>query len=298
MCALICVLLCCVVIAGCYHPRGGVWAYRASSYPMPREGTINQTMVVLPFQDSRPYGNTRELFDLRWPIPMIPLIPNGTADYARPEAPDVPKLERYFYEIMTNQALPTSQWQFNPAQDFAQATTEELTASGLFKKVVLAVHPAEEDVILRVELKSTRYRAKVLRYGLGIIGMVLFFHGAPMASVENELDVEFVLEERVTGKLLWRKSYHTTKDGTFFFYWSPPDFYYDVLFKTILQDVVKNLQTTLATKKGVFPPNWIPAAISLLPHSQSTARDEAGVPPADGILADRQWLQPASWETQ
>jgi len=292
---LVCVLFCYVVIAGCYHPRG-VWAYRPSPYPIPREGTINQTIVVLPFKDSRPIQNTSKFFGM--PMLLVPLIPYGWADYSRPESPEAVKLEdvaRDYDALFRPWAI--TQWQFRPEKDFAEATVEEFNASRLFKEAVFSEQASDGDFILRGELKATRYKAKAHTYGLGFFAWFPMMLGAPVGNVTNELMVEFVLEERVTGRPLWHKGYHKTKDATFFLYWSPPEFYYDVLFKTILEDVVKDLEATLASKKAAFPPNRTPAAISLLPHSQSAARDEAGVPLADRFLGHRQRFLTASWGT-
>jgi hypothetical protein len=136
-------------------------------------------------------------------------------------------------------------WQFRPERDFPAAAAEELSVSGVFKEFVLSEQIAGGDLILRGELKSTRYLAKAYMYGLGLLGLPLGMVGAPIGHVSNELAIELVLEERVTGASLWRKSYHETKEATFYLYWMPPEFYYDKLFNSIMRDVVKSLQAEL-----------------------------------------------------
>jgi hypothetical protein len=69
--------------------------------------------------------------------------------------------------------------------------------------------------------------------------------GAPIGHVSNELAIDFVLEERVTGASLWRKSYHETEQATLYLYSMPPEFYYDKLFNRIMQDVVESLRAEL-----------------------------------------------------
>jgi len=169
------------------------------------------------------------------PVLLLPLIPSGWADYARPESPVTEKIHE------------GTSWQFRPDQDFAEAAAEELLESGLFKKVVFSERGSDGDLIFRGELKSTRYLANMYTYGLGLVGaFFLGCLGAPIAHVSNELIIDLTLEERTTGTVLWHKSYHETKEATFFAYWMPPDFYYDRLFALVMQDVVKSLQAELS----------------------------------------------------
>lgn len=261
---LVCVLFCCILSAGCSHPRGA-WVYRASSYPTATEAVIKQTIVVLPFKDSRPTENTSKFFGM--PMLLIPLIPYGWADYSRPESPQTVKLQDVMEQEINGPVIgqAINPWQFRPEKDFAEATVEELNWSRLFKGVAFSEQATDGDLILRGELKSTRYRAKAYTYGLGPLGWFPIMLGAPIGSVSNELDVEFVLEERVTGTQRWHKSYHETKDATFFLYWSPPDFYYDELFNRILQDVVKSLQAELTPR--LSSPTQGGSAVPMRPSS-------------------------------
>lgn len=245
--ALVCVLVCWMLSASCSHPRGA-WEYRASSYPATAQPALNRTVVVVPFKDSRPNENTTKFFGM--PMLMIPLIPYGWADYARPEDPATVKLQDVFiggYDAMFHRDRITA-WQFRPERDFAAAAAEELSVSGFFKEVVFSEQVADRDLVLRGELTSTRYLAKAYMYGLGLLVLPLGMVGAPIGHVSNELAIEFVLEERVTGASLWRKSYHETKEATCYLYWMPPEFYYDKLFNSIMRDVVKSLQAELPAR--------------------------------------------------
>jgi hypothetical protein len=236
--AFVCVLVCGMLSASCSHPRGA-WEYRASSYPATAQPVLNKTVAVVPFKDSRPNENKTKFFGM--PMLMIPLIPYGWADYARPEDPATVKL----YDVLVG---GYTAWQYSPERDFAAAAAEELSVSGFFKEVVFSEQVADRDLILRGELKSTHYLAKVYTYGLGPLQFALGMVGAPIGHVSNELAIEFVLEERVTGASLWRKSYHETKEATFYMYWMPPEFYYDKLFNSIMRDVVKSLQAELPAR--------------------------------------------------
>ena len=184
------------------------------------------------------------------PMLLIPLIPYGWADYARPEHPSTVKLWDVAvrgYDAVFWPDLITA-WQFRPERDFPAAAAEELRVSGFFKEVVFSDQVADRDLILRGELLSTRYLAKSYFYGLGPFLYALWMVGAPIGHVSNELAIEFVLEERVTGASLWRKSYHETEGATVYLYWMSPEFYYDKLFNSIMRDVVKSLQAELPAR--------------------------------------------------
>jgi len=64
-----------------------------------------------------------------------------------------------------------------------------------------------------------------------------------MGTVTKELGIENHLEDRVTGAVLWRKKYHDTYESTVWIYKIPREFNYDILYKTMLRDVVKELKT-------------------------------------------------------
>ena len=240
-----CLLVCCMLSASCF-PRWEHWDYRANSYPATTQSAVNKTVAVVPLKDSRPNESTTMFF--RLPMSLIPLIPYGWAEYARPEDPATLKLHDALVEEAYGQNYsPTPiPWQFSPERDLPGAASHELSISGFFKEVVFSDQVADRDLILRGELLSTRYLAKQYLYGLGPVRFALWVVGAPMGHVSNELAIEFVLEERVTGASLWRKRYHETEEATFFLYRMPPEFYYGKLFNRIMRDVVESLRAELA----------------------------------------------------
>ena len=183
---------------------------------------------------------------------LIPFVPYGWADYARPESRRTVKLEDAVggyggsgYDAWFNPQGITP-WRFTPDKDCAEAAVEELNESGLFEEVVFSERGSDGDLIFRGELKSTHYKAEAYTYGLSVALFLAGFAGAPIGHVSNELVVDLTLEERTTGTVLWHKSYHETKEVTLFAYWMPPGFHYDRLFALIMRDVVKSLRTELS----------------------------------------------------
>ncbi len=115
--AVVCVLVCCMLSASCSH-RWEAWDYRANSYPATTQPALNKTVVVVSFKDSRPNEN-RTMFFGR-PMLLIPLIPYGWADYARPEDPATVKLRNAVVEEAygPNYSPMPIPWEFRPERDF------------------------------------------------------------------------------------------------------------------------------------------------------------------------------------
>jgi hypothetical protein len=202
------------------------WRYEADSYPAASESLVRKRLVVLPFKDSRSDANVAASVQLL----LIPLVPYVRTDLSLPEAGG--------WSIGTS----SEAWKFRPREDLARGAAEELRASGIFKEVILSRYPSEEDVVLYGEVKSTRYRYSGTAFGLSFIGGFLLALGLPGEIVTNELAIEFHLDDRVTGEVLWRKNYSDSYEKTFGIYNPPRLFNYDTMYKKMLRDAVRDLE--------------------------------------------------------
>jgi len=213
---------------GCVaHQRA--WRYSVDSYPTGKSPILSRRVAVPPFRDSRPDRNEDALL-----VYLFPLVPFGWVDYSTPEAGN-------------SKITSFPAWHFRPTQDFAMAAAEELDASGLFKEVFFTSRASEGDFVLKGEVKSTRYWGKNITYGLSLYAPGVWFLGLPMGTIHNELEVEFTLVDPLTGESLWHKSYNMTyHKSPFWIYKMPSDFDYDNLFKAMMKDVVKSLESTLS----------------------------------------------------
>ncbi len=219
----------CLFLSGCSSQR--LWRYSTDSYPTDRQSILSRRVAVLPFRDSRPDKNVNAIM-----LQMIPLVPFGWADYSTPEAGN---------SKMTS--FPV--WHFKPTEDFAKAAAEELHASGLFKEAFFTSRASEGDLILQGDIKSTHYWGKIITYGLSFYAPGAWMLGLPTGTIHNDLEVEFTLVDPLTGESLWRKSYNRTyHKSPFWIYKMPSDFDYDNLFKAMMRDVVKSLESTLADR--------------------------------------------------
>lgn len=209
---------------GCATQRG--WRYTPSSMQS-RKPLINKTLAVAPFVDAREDKNKDSLL-----MYMVPIVPYGKCDYSAPEGGGQ-KLS----------SMPI--WQFRPSEDLAKAAAEELNASGLFKEVFFTQRPSEGDLVFRGKINSTRYKGKMMSYGLSVYGPMLWLIGLPAGNVENELNVDFSLEDNSTKEKLWSKNFEEEYKKTAFIYNLPSDFAYDILYKKALLDAIKDIENSL-----------------------------------------------------
>jgi len=212
-----------VLLSGCASQR--VWMYKAESY-VKTKPLVNKTVAVLPLLDRRENIN-RDLIGLG----MIPLMPFGWQEMYCPEG--------------GQRHLMSGIWLFRPPEDFAKAIAEELRNSGIFEDVFFTYKASEGDLVLRGQLKSTYYKGKMLTYCISGLSGYLWLIGAPCASVQNELEIQFQLENSIDNQILWESSYRKTKKSMSWIYAMKPDFFYDELLKEIMKDAVKSLKREL-----------------------------------------------------
>lgn len=222
---------CCLLASGCM-PHATIWNYLVESYQPTSQPLTQKRLVVPPFKDSRPTTN-----EDAGALIYIPLMPYGWLDYALPEG-------AFAFAV---ELVPVHQ--FRPKDDLARAAADELRASGIFKEVNAAPRAIEGDLVLHGEIKSTRYYAILLSYGLSIAAGFPWLIGLPAGKVINELVVEFSFEDSGTSTVLWRKRYEEKYQATIWMPYSlPRQFDYAAMYKTMLRDVVQNLRQELTSR--------------------------------------------------
>ena len=218
----------CFVASGCISDMT-VWRYTPDSYSLTSKPLTQKRLLVPPFKDSRPDSNINA-------ETLATILPLGWLDYSLPEG------------LYPGQAMDVSggkgidSQQFKPKNNFARAAAEELHTSGLFKEVMFAPRDSEGDLVLYGEVMATHHHRTVVTYGVSVLGAYLWFIGLPVGTISNELEIEFQLEDRVTGAVLWRKKYQDRYKAIRWLYKSSREFNYDTLYKPMLRDVVKELK--------------------------------------------------------
>ncbi len=185
---------------------------------------IDKTVVVTPFNDQRINENNNMIG-----MYLIPLMPFGWQDLNTPEG----------VSMHVNSAL----WLWRPNEDIAKATAEELNNSRIFREVFYSTRASEGDLVLQGTIKSSKYKGKIITYGLSVYGPVLWLIGLPASNVSNELVVGFKLEDRKHNRTLWEKEYRDVISKTSMIYYLKSDFDYPDMLKKMLLNVVRDIKT-------------------------------------------------------
>ena len=101
-----------------------------------------------------------------------------------------PPFEEYYY--------PTS---------FPRALADDLAASGLFRSVEYVGDGSTEGYryVLGGTLHETPFRHTASSYGLGIVGVLLWFLPIPMLKATGGVNLDMELEDQETGQVVWQK---------------------------------------------------------------------------------------------
>ena len=186
--------------AGCSNTStfdySGAYGAMPTFAPLPG----NPTVGVLPAEDHRDAdtyaleNNSNESVGSYY-LGLIPLMPFGWHTMRHPE--------------QSGEFATLSQFYFNPSEDLAVASAISLKTSKLFAKVERVRDPANCDCtyLWRTKLRNTYYRGHIITYGLTYIFVPPFWIiGFPDALSTAELDVDFELVERATGRVVWRSN--------------------------------------------------------------------------------------------
>ncbi|MCP4176920.1 MAG: hypothetical protein GY756_04065 [bacterium] len=173
-----------LLMVGCV----GTFDYTASPNMVKAKKQTNYSVVVKDFKDVRPlYGSSAGYW-----IAYLPLMPYGTTVYNRPE-----KGKMY---------LGSVHFQFVPTRDLAKASFVSLKESKLFNSVLYATGPnigKDTTFTFTGDILSTYHNQKALTYCLSVFGSLFWFVGAPAGITINELEVNFMLINNKTNKIVW-----------------------------------------------------------------------------------------------
>lgn len=215
------------LLSGCASEKAWMYGAEPAAHTAP---VVEKSVSVPAFDDRRVNENSNN-----WGLYLIPLMPFGPQTLNTPEG--------------VNRHATSTQWQWRPNEDIAKATAQEFNSAGLFREVFFSNRASEGDWVLHGTINSTKYDGKILSYGLSAYGPMLWFLGLPAASVSNELDVTFALEDQKTKRTLWQKEYKEKMSAMSWIYSVKADFEYAALLKKILLQATKDMKADLAKKR-------------------------------------------------
>jgi len=200
-------ILCCLaalsaaLLAGCANTARFNYSAAPGSMValMPLAG--DPTVGVLPAEDLRdvvtyPDNDNANENTGSYYLGMIPLFPFGWRTMRHPD--------------QSREFATLSQFDFQPAEDLAEAAALSLRASRLFAKVVRVRDGKNSGCtyLWRTKLRDTHYRGYLVTYGITYIGApVLWLIGFPDGLSCGDLGVDFELVERASGKVVWKQSH-------------------------------------------------------------------------------------------
>jgi hypothetical protein len=199
------------------------WQYTSEQESV-NKPIINKSVSVIPFLDKRLSENHNMIG-----MYILPIMPFGWQELNVPEG---------FQGHITSTG-----WLWKPNEDIAKAVAEELNQSHLFKEVFFTNKASDGDISLLGTIKSTTYNGKIISYGLSVYGPMLWLIGLPAGTFNNELVLNFKLEDKKNSLVLWEKDYRQYMSKTTWLYYMPSDFEYSSMLKTILLQVIKDIQS-------------------------------------------------------
>jgi hypothetical protein len=190
-------------------------------------------VAVMPLTDKRQHENSNAVF-----LYLIPLMPFGMLNYDRPDT--------------ANGYTTHASYNFRPTEDLAKATVEELKQNKFFEEVFFTQREKEPgiDMIMSGELRDTKYKSKLITYGLSVEGPLLWFVGLPSSYVTNSVDFSLQLKRVSDGVVVWSHDVKAEWDKTagLYYNWGTEFDGYPLMVKNGLVEGMKKLAKEISEK--------------------------------------------------
>ncbi len=219
--------------SGCSTRAG--WQYEPS---LARQSAVHLPvdLAVDHFDDQRQTTNERYF----WAC-VIPLVPDCTSDYHRPEN--------------ANGFLTEAAYNFRPDDDLAEATAKELARTGIFRDVFLTERKADPGapLLMRGTITNTDWYGAEYSYLLGPYGSLPWLFGLPIGSARNSLELKLELVQVSDRRVLWSYKIHQTYQTTEGIYYNyATDFGYPQMFKAGIERAAASLQSYVESQPPHF----------------------------------------------
>lgn len=179
----------------------GYTVQRAMQPPQPMAGRL----AVVRFADARPprlYTKAARAF-----LTYVPLLPFVTLAYERNDE-NVNLLSEDIKQYGSYGDLPLAPPfdTYTYPLSFPRAIADDLAASGLFGSVeyVGDGETAGYDYVLSGQVRASPLFNSATSFGLGMAGVLLWILPVPMQKTSAEVSVDVTLEDRRSGRVIWR----------------------------------------------------------------------------------------------
>lgn len=214
-----------VGLVGCQQQRAWVYQPNARSSDQP---VLAASLVVPPFTDSRDNVNKNRIA-----VGYIPLVPYGWQEYKVPESSPM--------------HITSTQWTFNPKEDFAKAVAAEIENARIFRETFFSYKRSDGDWVLDGQIISTNYDGKLYMYCVSLFAPYLWMVGLPAGSVQNELTLELTLSNAGMPQPAWRGKFARTQSMVTWIYGMKADFTYDLMLKSIMDEALPQIRGAVKT---------------------------------------------------
>lgn len=214
------------LLASACGPQPRRWEYRPNAYA-PATATAGK-VVVLRYRDARPDDNTNLIG-----MYLLPFLPWGWTEQ------QVPEKESYH--------LTSSRWlSYAPVDDYPKALVADLRSTGLFSDASFASTEGDADYVVQGTIVTTQYDGRLMSYGLGPAGPMLWLFALPAASASNTLAVELSCTDRRSGRQILSKRYAPpTYDSRSNLYVRESDFEFAALLASVNREFTEDLRAAL-----------------------------------------------------
>ncbi|MEN8183661.1 MAG: hypothetical protein ABFS46_14120 [Myxococcota bacterium] len=173
--------------------------------------SLDRSLAVVPFEEARPprlYTTTGRLF-----LTYVPLIPYVTSPFERLDESVKKQSEGIEaggrgITMGATQGVAPPYEQYTYPRSFPRAISDDLNASGLFREVRFVEPDAvgDFDYVLRGSVRESPLRSTTTSFGLGMVGVLLWFIPVPMQKTTAGVTIDLRVESQETGEAVWARS--------------------------------------------------------------------------------------------
>ncbi len=211
---LLLIMLCLGITACASH----VWEYEPEA-KQKRPPVKQAVLTILPLTDERP---SSKFIEWSAPLALIPFVP-----YSKTRVVNYP--DKSFVGFAGN-----------PAEKLAESAADELAVHRLFSTVIYNNPISKSDYILSGTLKRFRVKSYWSFYGASLVGVGLWYLGAPAEKIYNDVIIEYKLSD-VTGKVYFQKEYIAQSSRLLGFYYNQNKLQFEKPAKQINLQLVNDL---------------------------------------------------------
>ena len=201
---------------------GHVWEYEPQT-PSQHPPLIQSHLNIAPFIDER---TDSALIEWSSALALVPFVP-----YSKARVINLPDQSFMGFEGKATDKL-------------RQALSDEIIAHNLFKTVSESDATTKNSYILSSKLKKFRVKSYWSFYGLSIVGIGLWYLGAPAEKIYNDVIIEFKLTDTF-GTCYFQKEYTAQSNRFLGFYYNQNIFQFEEAVKSIYLQLVNDLKIVI-----------------------------------------------------